>query len=159
MSIGDVIANLRRDTGFMANVTAWETLPARPGKLVEIPADLHPALTGALQRKGIQRLYGHQGEAVGLALGGHPSIAVVTPTASGKTLCYMLPVLHALLNDVEATALFLFPTKALAHDQLAENPGLDSRSSRYEHAGCRSAGSRTTGRKRQFPPQPHRRCL
>ena len=120
MSIGDVIANLRRDTRFMANVTAWETLPARPGKLVEIPANLHPALTGALQRKGIERLYGHQGEAVGLALGGHPSIAVVTPTASGKTLCYMLPVLHALLNDAEATALFLFPTKALAHDQLAE---------------------------------------
>ncbi len=120
MSIGDVISNLRRDTGFMANVTAWETLPARPGKLVEIPTDLHPALTGALHRRGIERLYSHQGDAVSLALGGHPSIAVVTPTASGKTLCYMLPVLQALLNDAEATALFLFPTKALAHDQLAE---------------------------------------
>ena len=52
MSIGDVIADLRRDTGFMANVTAWETLPARPGNLVEIPTGLHPALTGALHRRG-----------------------------------------------------------------------------------------------------------
>ena len=120
MSIGDVIADLRRDTGFMANVTAWETLPARPGNLVEIPTDLHPALTGALHRRGIQRLYSHQAEAVTHAMDGGHSVAVVTPTASGKTLCYMLPVMHALLNDAEATALFLFPTKAFAHDQLAE---------------------------------------
>lgn len=120
MSIKDVVDSLRRDRGFMANVTAWETLPARRGQLMDPPADLHPALTGALHRRGIERLYSHQAEAVSLALGGHPSIAVVTPTASGKTLCYMLPVLHDLLNDADATALFLFPTKALAHDQLTE---------------------------------------
>ena len=119
MGIADVIAELRRDTGFMANVTAWETLPARPGRMAEIPAGLHPALTHALHRREIQQLYSHQAEAVDQALCGH-SIAVVTPTASGKTLCYTLPVLHALLNDPEATALYLFPTKALAHDQLAE---------------------------------------
>ncbi len=120
MSIGDVIAELGRDRGFMANVTAWETLPARAGQFVELPQELHPALKGALQRRGIQQLYSHQAEAVTSALAGHPSVAVVTPTASGKTLCYMLPVLQALLDDAEATALFLFPTKALAHDQLAE---------------------------------------
>ncbi len=120
MSIGDVIAELGRDRGFMANVTAWETLPARAGQFVELPQELHPALKGALQRRGIRQLYSHQAEAVTFALAGHPSIAVVTPTASGKTLCYMLPVLQALLDDAEATALFLFPTKALAHDQLAE---------------------------------------
>ena len=101
MRIGDVIAELGRDSGFMANVTAWETLPARAGQLVELPEALHPALRGALQRRGIQQLYSHQAEAVTSALEGRPSIAVVTPTASGKTLCYMLPVLQALLNDGE----------------------------------------------------------
>ncbi len=120
MSIGDVIAELGRDRGFMANVTAWEILPARAGQLVEVPEELHPALREALQRRGVERLYGHQAEALASALAGDPSITVVTPTASGKTLCYVLPVLQALLSDPEATALFLFPTKALAHDQLAE---------------------------------------
>ena len=130
MSIANVIAELQRDTGFMANVTAWETLPARPGRMAEIPASLHPALTHALHRRGIQQLYSHQTEAVDRALHGH-SIAVVTPTASGKTLCYTLPVLHALLNDTEATALYLFPTKALAHDQLAEIGDLIADSSEW----------------------------
>ncbi|MDE0311532.1 MAG: DEAD/DEAH box helicase [Caldilineaceae bacterium] len=120
MSIGDVIAELGRDRGFMANVTAWETLPARAGQLVELPEELHPVLRAALRRRGIERLYSHQAEAVTAALAGDPSVTVVTPTASGKTLCYVLPVLHALLRDPDATALFLFPTKALAHDQLAE---------------------------------------
>ena len=120
MSIRDVIAELGRDRGFMANVTAWETLPARAGRLVELPDELHPAQKAALRRRGIERLYSHQAEAVTSALAGDPSITVVTPTASGKTLCYVLPVLQALLSDPEATALFLFPTKALAHDQLAE---------------------------------------
>ncbi len=120
MSIGDVIAELGRDRGFMANVTAWETLPARAGQLEELPAELHPALREALRRRGIEQLYSHQAEAVTSALAGDPSVTVVTPTASGKTLCYVLPVLQALLSDPDATALFLFPTKALAHDQLAE---------------------------------------
>ena len=119
MSIAAVIADLRRDTGFMANVTAWETLAARPGRMVETPPGLHPALTRALKRRGIEQLYSHQAEAIAQALGGR-SVAVVTPTASGKTLCYTLPALHALLSDANATALYIFPTKALAHDQLAE---------------------------------------
>ena len=120
MSIRDVIAELGRDRGFMANVTAWETLPARAGQLVDVPEELHPALREAIRRRGIEQLYSHQAEAVTSALAGDPAITVVTPTASGKTLCYLLPVLQALLSDTEATALFLFPTKALAHDQLAE---------------------------------------
>ncbi len=136
MSIGDVIAELGRDSGFMANVTAWETLPARAGQLVEPPEALHPALSEALRRRGIQQLYSHQAQAVTSALEGHPSIAVVTPTASGKTLCYMLPVLHALLNDAEATALFLFPTKALAHDQLAEIGDWISEAASFDSAGA-----------------------
>lgn len=119
MGIAEVLAELRRDTGFMSNVTAWETLPARPGCMADIPAGLHPALTKALHSRGIQKLYSHQDEAIERALQGE-NVAVVTPTASGKTLCYTLPVLNALLNDPSSTALYLFPTKALAHDQLAE---------------------------------------
>ncbi|MHB8324242.1 MAG: DEAD/DEAH box helicase, partial [Candidatus Dormibacteria bacterium] len=71
------------------------------------------------RRRGIGDLYTHQAEAVGLALSGH-SVAVVTPTASGKSLCYLLPILDAVIRDPDATALMLFPTKALAQDQLQE---------------------------------------
>ncbi len=136
MRIGEVIAELGRDSGFMANVTAWETLPSRAGQLVELPEALHPALREALQRRGIRQLYSHQAEAVTSALDGRPSIAVVTPTASGKTLCYMLPVLQALLSDAKATALFLFPTKALAHDQLAEVGDWIGEAAAFDGAGA-----------------------
>ncbi|RLT32433.1 MAG: ATP-dependent helicase [Chloroflexi bacterium] len=119
MSLTPLLADLRRDTGFMANVTAWQTLPARPAQTAPIPDVLHPALVAALGRRGISHLYSHQHAAVTRALAGE-NIAVVTPTASGKTLCYTLPVLHQLLSDPSATALYLFPTKALAHDQLQE---------------------------------------
>ncbi|MYJ79461.1 MAG: DEAD/DEAH box helicase, partial [Caldilineaceae bacterium SB0670_bin_27] len=138
MSVGEVIAELGRDSGFMANVTAWETLPARTGQLVDLPEALHPALREALQRREIQQLYSHQAQAVTSALEGLPSIAVVTPTASGKTLCYLLPVLQALLSDAKATALFLFPTKALAHDQLAEIGDWISEAAGLDFAGADS---------------------
>ncbi|MBI5018290.1 MAG: DEAD/DEAH box helicase [Deltaproteobacteria bacterium] len=85
----------------------------------EFTAGAHPALVEALKSRGIQRPYTHQSEAAALALAGRPFVAV-TPTASGKTLCYNLPVLSALLSDPTARALYLFPTKALAQDQLAE---------------------------------------
>ncbi|MBI3957516.1 MAG: DEAD/DEAH box helicase, partial [Chloroflexi bacterium] len=119
MSLTLLLNDLRRDAGFMANVTAWQTLPARPAQTAPIPDSLHPALIDALARRGIPHLYSHQHDAVTRALSGE-NIAVVTPTASGKSLCYTLPVLHQLLSDPSATALYLFPTKALAHDQLEE---------------------------------------
>ena len=119
MSLTPLLSDLRRDTGFMANVTAWQTLPAREAQTAPIPDNLHPALIDALTRRGIPHLYSHQHEAVARVLAGE-NIAVVTPTASGKTLCYTLPVLHQLLSDPDATALYLFPTKALAHDQLED---------------------------------------
>ncbi|MGB5050857.1 MAG: DEAD/DEAH box helicase, partial [Caldilineaceae bacterium] len=119
MSLSPLLNDLRRDTGFMANVTAWQTLPARPAATAPIPDELHPALHDALIRRGIAQLYSHQHEAVRRALAGE-NIAVVTPTASGKSLCYTLPVLHQLLSDPAATAFYLFPTKALAHDQAEE---------------------------------------
>ena len=119
MALEQLLGELRGDHGFMANVTAWRTLPAQPAVMAPIPADLHPGLQAALAGRGITQLYTHQAQAVTRARAGD-AVAVVTPTASGKTLCYNLPVLDALLRDDDARALYLFPTKALGHDQLDE---------------------------------------
>jgi DEAD/DEAH box helicase domain-containing protein len=102
----------------MRNVTAWERLPARPARYAPWPRDLDPRLVAATRAKGIEQLFTHQAQAVEAALRGE-NVIVVTSTASGKTLCYNLPVLNTLLRDPEARALYLFPTKALAQDQLA----------------------------------------
>jgi DEAD/DEAH box helicase domain-containing protein len=92
---------------------------ARPPSLVPIPEGVDPRLVDALRVRGIEALYSHQARTRALLdKGGH--VVVVTPTASGKTLCYNLPVLEALVRDPAARALYLFPTKALAQDQLAE---------------------------------------
>jgi DEAD/DEAH box helicase domain-containing protein len=119
MALPELLSDLRADSGFMANVMAWRTVPAQPAQYAPYPAVLHPILGATLTRRGIAQLYAHQAQAVELALSGQ-HVVVVTPTASGKTLCYNLPVLHSLLSEPDARALYLFPTKALAHDQLAE---------------------------------------
>jgi len=119
MTLPALLTDLRADAGFMANVMAWRTVPARPARLLPYPSALHGDLRTALAARGIAQLYTHQAQAVELALAGQ-HVVVVTPTASGKTLCYNLPVLHSLLHEPDARALYLFPTKALAHDQLAE---------------------------------------
>ncbi len=113
------LQQLRGDAHFMGKVAAWRTVSAQAAQSAPLPAGLHPALHAALADRGITQLYSHQHATVAAALAGR-NVAVVTPTASGKTLCYNLPVLHALLTDPTARALYLFPTKALAHDQLAE---------------------------------------
>jgi DEAD/DEAH box helicase domain-containing protein len=100
-------------------VTALRRFPARSARTVPIPDTVDPRLADALRARGVEALYTHQAQALEiLAKGGH--CVVVTPTASGKTLCYNLPVLQALLTEPAARALYLFPTKALAQDQLAE---------------------------------------
>ena len=119
MAIEQLLSDLRGDRSFMANVTAWRTLPSQEARTAPVPASLHPALAAALARRGIARLYTHQAAALEAALARN-AVAVVTPTASGKTLCYNLPILHSLLNDPAGRALYLFPTKALGHDQLDE---------------------------------------
>ena len=119
MSIATALQSLRRDAGFMRNVTAWQQMPARPARTTPLPADLHPALAEAMRSRDIDALYSHQAAAWQAAQAGQ-HLVVATATASGKTLCYNLPVAQALLVDPAARALYLFPTKALAHDQLAE---------------------------------------
>jgi len=118
-----LVQELRLDPAFMRQVATWHRFPARPARQADHPAGLDSRLLVALRTQGIERLYSHQATAVAAALRGE-HVAVVTPTASGKTLCYNLPVLHTLLNEPSARALYLFPTKALAQDQLAELNGL-----------------------------------
>ena len=118
MSIEDALKRLRLDTTFMKNVSAWERLSARPARYADFPTNLDPRLIAALRERGTAPLYTHQVEAVEAALEGE-NVVVVTGTASGKTLCYNLPVLQMLMADPEARALYLFPTKALSQDQAA----------------------------------------
>ncbi len=99
-------------------ICASFALPARSGDFASLPDDLPPALRRALHERGIERLYSHQAAAWQAARAGR-NLVVATPTASGKTLCYTLPVVAAALEQ-RAKSLYLFPTKALAQDQLAE---------------------------------------
>jgi DEAD/DEAH box helicase domain-containing protein len=118
MPMEEVLQALRFDFRFMKQVSAWERLPARPAQYADLPQGLEPRLIAALRQLGTSPLYTHQAAAVSAALAGD-NVVVVTGTASGKTLCYNLPVLQALLNESQARALYLFPTKALAQDQSA----------------------------------------
>jgi DEAD/DEAH box helicase domain-containing protein len=104
---------------FQGEITLDHVISESSANFAPLPADLRPELVTALARRGIQRLYSHQADAYeAVRMGRH--LVVVTPTASGKTLCYNLPVLQRLLESPERRALFLYPTKALAQDQLAE---------------------------------------
>jgi DEAD/DEAH box helicase domain-containing protein len=106
-------------TEFSGEITLDHLIPGTAADFVPLPADLRPELVAALARRGVQRLYSHQAEAYA-AVRGRRHLVVVTPTASGKTLCFNLPVLQRLLENPEKRALYLYPTKALAQDQLAE---------------------------------------
>ena len=108
----------RLKTKYAGRICAELTLPARPAQTAPLPAGLDERLLRALRARGIHELYAHQAEAWRLAGEGRHFV-VVTPTASGKTLCYNLPVLQAVCNG-QGKALYLFPTKALAQDQVAE---------------------------------------
>ncbi len=114
MDVEQVLCQLQHDP----NVTAWRTREARPARHAPTPEWLDGRLLAALAGRGIGRLYTHQVQALESAARGE-HVVVATGTASGKSLCYHLPVLQDLLTDSQATALYLFPTKALAHDQEA----------------------------------------
>jgi len=107
------------------SIGAVKLIPARDGKFEDYPDGVHPALRQALAAKGFHRLFSHQRSAWEALKEGRNAV-VVTPTASGKTLCYNLPVLDAVLRDPSARALYLFPTKALSQDQLDELDGINA---------------------------------
>src|SRR5215475_138397 len=107
-------------------LTAVRHFPAREAVWAEFPEWVNEDLRAAYRAKGITKLYSHQAEAAE-AVHAKKNIVIVTPTASGKTLCYNLPVLNAVLDNPDTRALYLFPTKALAQDQLAELYDLTTR--------------------------------
>lgn len=118
MNVDQLIDSLKNDRSFMGCVTHWRTLPATEGRYAPLPEEMDDRLKQILRQKGIHRLYCHQAECYRLSRQ-KKDYVVVTPTASGKTLCYNLPVVSAILQNPDARALYLFPTKALSADQVS----------------------------------------
>lgn len=123
MNLEQVLDSLKTSERIMQNVTHWEVIPQKPGEYEDFPGYLDENLVSVLNKKGIHRLYSHQRRALDEAAAGN-NVVVVTPTASGKTLCYNLPVLNELVRDKNARAIYLFPTKALSQDQVSELMGI-----------------------------------
>jgi DEAD/DEAH box helicase domain-containing protein len=126
-------------------LTAVRHFPARDAQWADFPIWVNAELAAAYAAKGIRRPYTHQAAAAEAVHAGK-NVVIVTPTASGKTLCYNLPVLNTILENSDARALYLFPTKALAQDQLAElydlNQRLDNRFGVFTYDGDTPADAR-----------------
>ena len=118
MTLQTLLDAWRADPDTGPNISTWRSLPRRPAHLQELPADLPISLSQALNRRGITHLYSHQSAAWQKTQTGE-NIVVATGTASGKTLAFQLPVLAAMLENPQARALLLYPTKALAQDQFS----------------------------------------
>ncbi|MBM3791308.1 MAG: DEAD/DEAH box helicase, partial [Acidobacteria bacterium] len=118
-SVREIIGELKTREADQEVITAVHHLPAREAVWAPMPDWIRPELAAAYRAKGITQLYSHQAEALARVRRGE-NIVVVTPTASGKTLCYNLPVLNSVLENPDTRALYLFPTKALSQDQLEE---------------------------------------
>jgi DEAD/DEAH box helicase domain-containing protein len=119
MTLEQFIDFLRADPDFSENITHWSEIPPKSGIYTDFPAAINPLLLEALSQKGIKQLYSHQELAINTIASGK-NVVLVTPTASGKTLAYNLPVLNSILSEPETRAIYLFPTKALSQDQLKE---------------------------------------
>jgi DEAD/DEAH box helicase domain-containing protein len=114
-----VLAQILAEPSLASGVVHKTVIPARQADFVPMPSWLDPRIVAGLQSRGVTSLYRHQAEAMEAVRAGE-DVVVVTPTASGKTLCYLVPTLQALADDPTARALYLFPTKALGQDQVAE---------------------------------------
>jgi DEAD/DEAH box helicase domain-containing protein len=119
MQVDQVVDQMLDDPSLSSNIAAYRELPARAASFLDYPAGVDPRLVAALASRRIDRLYSHQRGAVDAILR-RENVVVVTPTASGKSLCYNLPVLNTILSDDAARAVYLFPTKALSQDQVSE---------------------------------------
>ncbi|MFP5341488.1 MAG: DEAD/DEAH box helicase [Candidatus Limnocylindria bacterium] len=132
-----VLERLLDEPSLARGVVHHAVIPARQASHAPMPDWLDPRIVAGLASRGIEQLYTHQAEALDAVHGGE-DVVVVTPTASGKSLCYTLPALQAIAEDPSARALFLFPTKALGQDQvtefgaLARAAGIDTVTSTYD---------------------------
>ena len=113
----ELVQQLTSSPDYRGQLVHLEQIPERRARLVGLPDDLDPLIAGRLRARGLTSLWSHQAEAIALARAG-THVIVATGTASGKSLCYQLPVFEALLGKARRTALYLAPTKALAQDQL-----------------------------------------
>ena len=118
-TLQEMIDELRKKEEYKERIAHWHTIDAREAVTVPLPEEINPSIKDALQKRGINRLYTHQYTSY-KAIRENQSIVAVTPTASGKTLCYNLPVIQTITEDKQARALYIFPTKALAQDQKSE---------------------------------------
>jgi len=139
-SVLTLINRWRNNPTVYENIAAWETIPARTAKFIPIPDTIHTALSFGLSQLGISALYSHQNKSWE-KLRHKDNIAIVTGTSSGKSLCYNLPVLDNLLRHTDTRALYLFPTKALAQDQLSTLNSFLSKILEYPNLGKHTEGS------------------
>ncbi len=119
MNLDQMLDYFKSSDRITGNITKWVEIQERDAVYSDIPAGMDIRIAEALRRRGVNKLYSHQASAIEAVSAGK-SVVVVTPTASGKTMCYNIPVLNAILKDDEARAIFLFPTKALSQDQTSE---------------------------------------
>ncbi len=123
MNLSQVLTQMEGAPELRELITAWQLTEAKQGCFGDFPTGVDPRLVSVLRERGIERLFTHQAQAIEAARRGE-NFVVVTPTASGKTLCYNIPVLSSLLQNPDSRAIYLFPTKALSQDQLDELHGL-----------------------------------
>ena len=119
MNLPQLLDYLGNKKDFLQNITTWKTIPAQEAQTVSFPESIPPKIIEVLKQDGISSLYTHQASAFKQIQAGN-NVVIVTPTASGKTLTYNLPILTSLLKNPEIRTLYLFPTKALAQDQVHE---------------------------------------
>ncbi|MGG3872957.1 DEAD/DEAH box helicase [Brevibacillus sp. 7WMA2] len=136
-TMAELLEEFRSDERMKQNIVNWTTIPPRDPQVVPFPEQIDERIAQALSRRGISSLYTHQATAFRHIQDGKHIVAV-TPTASGKSMCYHLPILQTLANDAQARALYMFPTKALAQDQKSElhelinDMGLSIKSETYD---------------------------
>jgi len=126
MSIEEILQSWKHSRAISSCITNIRVFEKKEGQYCPLPNSIHPVLREALRREGIERLYSHQAEAIEASQHGK-DVVVVTPTASGKTLCYNVPVLNSKLTQPFSKAFYLFPTKALSQDQMFELQNLIGR--------------------------------
>ncbi len=136
-TMAQLLELLQNEQRFKQNIVHWHTIPPREAKTVPFPQTMDERICRTLEKRGITALYTHQDSSFRYVREGK-NIVAVTPTASGKSMCYHLPILQTLSEDPQARALYLFPTKALAQDQRSElhelinETGLAIRSETYD---------------------------
>ena len=119
MNLAQLIDYLENQSDFTQNVTVWRKIPSVSSKFVEFPQSIPEKIIKVLRDRNIKSLYTHQAQAYDL-INKEKNVVVVTPTASGKTLTYNIPILERILENRQTRTLYLFPTKALAQDQVNE---------------------------------------